>query len=47
MTELEDDWAWELLRIRADDRIEPKDIYEFEIENASLAEDLAIAKELD
>ena len=46
VTELEDDRAWALLRVRADGRIEPKDLDEFEIENASLVEDLA-ASELD
>ena len=45
VTELEDDWAWALLRIRADGRIEPKDLDEFEIENASLVE--VLASELD
>lgn len=40
MTELEDDWTWALLRVRAGGRIEPKDVEEFEIENALLVEDL-------
>lgn len=39
VTELEDDWAWALLRVRADGRIEPKDLDEFEIENATHVQD--------
>ena len=38
--ELEDDWAWALLRLRADGRIEPRDSYEFEVENVARVEHL-------
>lgn len=39
--ELEDDWAWALLRLRADGRIEePIDLYEFEVENVARVEHL-------
>jgi hypothetical protein len=38
--ELEDDWAWALLRLRAGGQIEPKDLYEFEVENVARVEHL-------
>ncbi len=40
VTEHEDDWAWALLRLRADGRIEARDSEEFEIENVTLVEHL-------
>ena len=38
--EHEDDWAWALLRLRADGRIEARDSEEFKIENVTLVEHL-------